>query len=108
MKQFEKKQPALVLCDVRMPGKSGLEILQAIQHQAPDAVVIMTTAVNEAATAVEALRLGAFDYLVKPITLDILQASVERAKERIGLKQEIERHKDLQREGFAEDVVVAS
>lgn len=69
----------LMLCDVRMPGLSGLEILPSALGIDPDLAVMMLTAVNDAPTATEALGLGAYDYLMKPIELTMLQQAVERA-----------------------------
>ncbi len=69
----------LMLCDVRMPGMSGLEILPAALGIDPDLAILMLTAVNDAPTATEALTLGAYDYLMKPIELAALHQAVERA-----------------------------
>ncbi len=70
---------ALMLCDLRMPGMTGLEILPQALAVNPDLGVIMLTAVNDAASATDALAAGAFDYLTKPVELPDLQAAVERA-----------------------------
>ncbi|MEP6690998.1 MAG: HD domain-containing phosphohydrolase [Gemmatimonadaceae bacterium] len=69
----------LMLCDVRMPGMNGLEILPAALGIDPDLAILMLTAVNDAPTATEALTLGAYDYLMKPIELPALHQAVERA-----------------------------
>ncbi|MFQ6671679.1 MAG: sigma-54-dependent transcriptional regulator [Candidatus Tectimicrobiota bacterium] len=109
MEVFRQQEPDMVLLDVRMPGQSGLEVLKDIGQQTHDASVIMTTAVDEVATAVEAMKLGAYDYLVKPICTDHLSAAIERAKEHRALKQEVERRRALQEDEFSmADVVVAS
>lgn len=73
---------ALVVCDLRMPGMSGLEVVPRAIEIDPDLAVIMLTAVNDAASATDALSSGAFDYLTKPVELPDLQAAVERALER--------------------------
>lgn len=70
---------ALMLCDLRMPGMTGLEIVPRAIAADPDLGVIMLTAVNDAGSATEALSSGAFDYLTKPVELPDLQAAVERA-----------------------------
>src|SRR5690348_2693322 len=69
----------LMLCDVRMPGMNGLEILPAALGIDPDLAILMLTAVNDAPTATEALTMGAYDYLMKPIELPALHQAVERA-----------------------------
>ncbi len=72
----------LVLMDIKMPGLSGMEVLPKIATDHPDTCVIMLTAVSDIQTAVEALKLGAYDYLTKPFNLDDLVIRVERALER--------------------------
>jgi len=72
----------LVLMDVKMPGLSGMEVLPKIVTDHPDTCVIMITAVSDIQTAVEAMKLGAYDYLTKPFNLDDLVMRAERALER--------------------------
>jgi DNA-binding NtrC family response regulator len=106
---IDQKQPSLVLLDIMMPGMSGLEVLQAIHQRAPGTVVIMTTAVDKVSTAVDAIKRGAYDYLVKPIDFDQLNATLKRAKEHIALKQEVAQLRALQSDSLAvEDMVVSS
>ena len=106
---YKQEKPDVVLLDIRMPGKDGMEVLRDMGRQAHDALVIMTTAVDEISTAVEAMRLGAYDYLVKPIDPDGLYATTKKAREHIVLKQEIERRRALQQDEFSmEEVVVVS
>jgi cyclic di-GMP phosphodiesterase len=69
----------LALCDIRMPGMSGLELLPQARSVDPDLAVVMLTAVNDAPTATEALTHGALDYLMKPIELTDLESAVQRA-----------------------------
>ena len=68
-----------LLCDVRMPGMSGIEVIPRAIELRPDLAVLMLTAVNDAPTATDALAHGAMDYLMKPIELDDLAKAVERA-----------------------------
>ncbi|QJR36630.1 HD-GYP domain-containing protein [Gemmatimonas groenlandica] len=70
---------SLMLCDLRMPGISGLDVVPRALALDADLGIIMLTAVNDAASATEALSSGAFDYLTKPVELPDLQAAVERA-----------------------------
>ncbi len=80
--QLGREQYALMLCDLRMPGLSGLEVVPRAIKSDEDLGIIMLTAVNDAASATEALSAGAFDYLTKPVELPDLQNAVERALER--------------------------
>src|SRR6478672_10756503 len=69
----------LMLCDVRMPGMTGVELVPKVLAKAPDLAIIMLTAVNDAATATEVLSSGATDYLMKPVELADLQQALDRA-----------------------------
>lgn len=72
----------LVICDVRMPDRDGLTFLDQVLEVYPDVSVIMMTSVDRSRVAVECLRRGATDYLVKPIDMDDLLISVHQALER--------------------------
>jgi DNA-binding NtrC family response regulator len=73
--------PDLVISDVRMPGSSGLELLQLLRQRAPDTDVVLMTAYEDMSTIVKAMREGAIDFVVKPISLEALHALVERVFE---------------------------
>jgi len=79
LEALEAERYALMLCDLRMPGITGLELVPQALAINPDLAIIMLTAVNDAASATDALSSGAFDYLLKPVELTDLQAAVERA-----------------------------
>ncbi len=70
-----------VLLDIRLPGMSGMEVLREIWLNHPSTVTIMITAVNDVDTAVEAMKLGASDYIVKPFNLDRVNSSISTALE---------------------------
>ena len=76
------EEPALVLTDMKMPGRDGLWLLDSLRQSHPDIEVVMMTGYGQVDTAVHALRCGAADYLTKPIRGAQLYASVERALER--------------------------
>jgi signal transduction histidine kinase len=73
---------ALVITDMIMPGLSGVELLRKIVELYPYTGVIMVSGINQPQRALDAIRLGAFDYLIKPCDLDVLGLTVERALER--------------------------
>jgi response regulator RpfG family c-di-GMP phosphodiesterase len=79
LEQLGRGRFALMLCDLRMPGMSGLEVVPRALALDPDLGIIMLTAVNEASSATEALSNGAFDYLTKPLELANLQTAVDSA-----------------------------
>lgn len=69
----------IVLLDIRMPGISGLETLSKIVTLNPDSCVIMVTAVMDAETAVEAMKLGAYDYIIKPFDREEVMTKLQQA-----------------------------
>ncbi len=74
------EEPAgVALCDIRMPGRDGLWLLDRLRDEFPDTAVVMATASHEVAPAVVSLRRGVVDYLTKPFTPDQLGAAVRRA-----------------------------
>jgi DNA-binding NtrC family response regulator len=79
------KEYDVVLLDLLMPEVDGLEILQSTKAHMPRTEFIMLTAVDDVATAVKAIHLGAYDYLVKPVENEKLILAIERAFERKGL-----------------------
>ena len=72
----------LALIDVSMPGISGIDVLESILNTSPDTQCLMITAVNDAKIAVQCIKKGAYDYLLKPISRDDLVLAVNRALER--------------------------
>jgi serine phosphatase RsbU (regulator of sigma subunit) len=80
---FHSKKPDLVLSDLHIPSKSGLEILDILKKEAPETPVIIVSSSDEMNDVIEALRLGAWDYVVKPFSnMTVLEHSVCRALER--------------------------
>ena len=87
----------LVISDVKMPGLNGIDVLKTVKEVSPETVVVMITAYATAETAVEAMKLGAYDYITKPFKVDeiklIIQKALEKGhlrKENILLRREIE------------------
>ncbi len=75
------ENPDLVVMDIKMPGQSGLEVLQEIKKRDPKALVILMTAFGTTETAIEAMKHGAFDYILKPFDIPQMRSLVERALE---------------------------
>jgi len=78
----------LVITDVKMPGKGGVEVLKAVKEKSPDTVVLMITAYATTETAVEAMKEGAYDYIMKPFKVDEIRVIVSNALEKRKLKEE--------------------
>jgi len=81
LKNLAKQDFDVILLDIRLPGMSGMEVLREIWLNHINTATIMITAVNDVDTAVEAMRLGASDYIVKPFKLDKIAASIRTALE---------------------------
>ena len=94
LEMFEAGDYDLVVTDVRMPGISGIEVTRTIRNSGTDAAVIVITAFGKVEVAVEAMRAGATDFLVKPFSRDQLELTVNRALERRRLTRE---NRDLKR-----------
>jgi len=75
---IKNQEPDVVLTDIRMPEMDGMQLLQIINKDHPGIPVIMVTAHGTIETAVEAMKLGAKDYILKPLRLDEILAKVER------------------------------
>ena len=87
-RMFQAEAVDLVLTDVRMPEMDGVEVLTRIKAMQPDVPVIMLTAHGTIDSAVEAMKLGAFDYLTKPFNREQLKAAVRKAFEVAALTTE--------------------
>ncbi|MCG6910753.1 MAG: sigma-54 dependent transcriptional regulator [Deltaproteobacteria bacterium] len=87
---LEERVPDLVLMDIGLPGMSGVEALQAMKSRYPDIVVIMITAFEDVDTVIKAMRLGAFDYMVKPLKMETLLGNIKNALETIAMRKEIQ------------------
>lgn len=79
MAALERVKPELLIVDLRIGDMSGLQIIQRCEEEYPEMKIIMVTGYGSVETAVEAMKLGAFDYLTKPFELDDLQRTINRA-----------------------------
>ena len=91
LRLVREEQPDLVLLDIQLPGISGIDVLEKIKEYDDDIIVVMVTAHGGLETAVNAMRLGAYDYISKPFNLDELSIVVRKALESSDLKQEVVR-----------------
>ena len=89
--QFEQAPPDLILLDLIMPGRNGLDLLTELQGQPNAPPIVVLSATKTVATAVEAMKLGAVDYVTKPFEVDALRIKVRQLLERRALENEVER-----------------
>jgi len=87
---LERETPDLVLLDLKMPGMGGLDTLKGLREKAPQALVIILTAYGTVQDAVEAMKLGAYDFLIKTIELESLDPIIDRALELLTLRQRLQ------------------
>jgi two-component system response regulator HydG len=100
------EQVDLVLTDLQMPGMSGIDLLRSVRSQYPDVDVVLMTAFATIPTAVEAMRLGAYDYIAKPFGIDDLAALLGRLAERreLAMENRLLREQLATRKGMGEMV----
>ena len=95
---LEEEDTDLLLLDYRLPDTTGLQILERVRGEMPEISVVMMTAYGTVESAVQAMKLGAFDYLTKPVNLDELAVVVQKALETTRLRREVRRLRTEQRE----------
>jgi DNA-binding NtrC family response regulator len=100
--QASDEMPDLVFLDITLPGIDGVEVLRRLKAIDPTVSVVMVTATEDLRTAVEAMRLGAYDYVSKPFDLDRLRVIAGNALDRHELRREVEYHRteSAKRHGF--------
>lgn len=94
MSLFRVFSPAIVLCDIKMPGMDGIELLQKVKRMKPAAEVIMITGHGDLNLAISSIRSDAIDFLTKPIQDEALEIALKRAHDRIALREELNRCKE--------------
>ena len=88
LKLLQDQSFDMVITDMKMPGLSGLDVLRKVKELSPNTLVIVITAFGTIENAVEAMRSGAFHYLIKPFSLESLMANIEKAQQHVALVEE--------------------
>jgi DNA-binding NtrC family response regulator len=89
LKIFRKETPPIVLTDIKMPGMDGIELLRKIKHENPDTEVIMITGHGDMDLAIKSLKFRAIDFVTKPVNDDVLEIALNRAHEKIRMRQQL-------------------
>lgn len=89
LKLLREKSPDLILVDLKLPDISGIDVLKAAKENDPTVPVILMTAYGEVETAVEAMKNGAYDFVLKPFALEKLKVTIGNALETMNLKNEL-------------------
>jgi len=108
LKMLEKLPADIVLVDLQLPGMSGFEAMKKIRQRDPDTAVIVVTAFGTMASAVEAMRSGASDFLRKPLDTEELALAVERALTDARLKQAVAYYHSREAEKTGEDKLITN
>jgi len=88
-KIFQEKKPQMVILDLKMPVMGGLEALQKIKKISQETEVVIITAFADMETSIRAIKLGAFDYIQKPVDFEQLEIVISRGFERIEMRQRL-------------------
>ncbi|MBC8317523.1 MAG: sigma-54-dependent Fis family transcriptional regulator [Desulfobulbaceae bacterium] len=105
---FESFQPEMVLLDVRLPDANGIELLSEFKSQDEDVVVVMITAYADADSAVNALKIGADDYIGKPFDLDNIKHVVNKSFEKKKLRNEVDHFRRELRKKYDYDNLIGN
>jgi DNA-binding NtrC family response regulator len=89
LEAMQQDQPDVVLLDIGLPGMSGTDALRLIRERHPDVIVVMITAFEDITTVIAAMKLGAYDYIVKPVHMESLLVTLHNACETIRLRKEV-------------------
>jgi DNA-binding NtrC family response regulator len=105
LNKIKSWSPDVLLLDINLPGKNGLEILEEIKRNNIDAEVVMLTADDTAETAIKAMKLGAVDYLIKPFDIDEVTIVVGNTIKNKKLKNEVDYYRQICSPMFEKELI---
>jgi DNA-binding NtrC family response regulator len=107
--KFMTTNPDVIITDMKMPKMTGLELIEAVKKENEDVIVIVMTAFGTVESAVAAMKAGAYDYILKPFSIDQIKAVMKKVEERLGLVNENRRLKgELQKKFSFENIIGTS
>jgi DNA-binding NtrC family response regulator len=92
MEAFQRERPSIVLTEIEMPKMDGIEVLKRVKGLDENVEVVIITGHGDLEAAIEALNLGASDFINKPVKTDMLMVAIKRAQERLSAKPHPEFH----------------
>jgi len=104
---IDRYKPDLILLDLMLPGISGIEVLKTVKEMERETIVIMMTAYEILEKAVEAMKLGAYDYLLKPFKINDLKNTIHRALETLSLRIRVLEHLESEKGRYYFGKIVA-
>lgn len=108
IEQLHRGQFDVVVCDLKMGGSDGMEVLRTAKALQPTTIVILMTAFGSVQTAVEAMQIGAFDYVQKPFEIEEMELKIDKALEVRGLRHEIDYLRHTQPDIYDFDRIVGA
>lgn len=108
LERFAEEKPDVVIMEIKMPVQNGLEVLRQIKERDPKALVILMTAFGTTETAIEAMKFGAFDYLLKPFSIPQMRGLADKALEVARMMKKIVSYSDRPGEEAVEETIVGS
>lgn len=95
LEKVKDEKPDIMLLDQKMPGMHGMNVLKKTREICPETMVIINTAYGDLASAIDAIRLNAYDYIIKPVNLEALHFRVLRCIEKLKLKRKIRLYENI-------------
>jgi signal transduction histidine kinase len=92
LRVFQDVRPLIVLTDIKMPNMDGIELLQKIKHENPEAEVVMITGHGDMDLAVKSLKYEATDFITKPINVHVLEIALQRVRDKILTRQQLKEY----------------
>ncbi|MDX1763801.1 MAG: sigma-54 dependent transcriptional regulator [bacterium] len=105
---INQQLPDLILQDIKLPGMSGMEILERVKKIRQESLVIMMTAYGDVNTTVKAMKLGAYDFVEKPFDLEKLKLTVAKALDTVHLKEKVSAYKDRDRAIYEKNNIIGA
>ena len=101
LKAVAENSPDLILLDIGLPGMNGIAVLDEVKKLRPEVLIVMITAYEDVNTAISAMKLGAYDYIIKPLQMETLEITIQNALNTVRLRKEVQ---ELQEKYISENV----